>query len=163
MKRLIILVTTLTITQLCLASTEWLSIQEMIREGAIPAISNDTLDLSDRDIYSLEGFMKIPGVKKVKYLRLHKNHLQTFLQHDLDLPELVDLTLNDNKLKELPLLDFPLLEGLDLSDNQLNELPSANLPLLNALSLENNPLTDNITDREKEFIEELFPNADIDF
>jgi len=158
-----ILVTTLSITQLCLTSTEWLSIHEMIKEGGIPAISEDSLDLSNRDIYSLHGLMDIPSIRKVKYLRLDKNNLQTFFSCDLDLPELIDLSLNDNELVELPPLDFPLLEGLDLSNNKLNKLPSANLSRLEALSLENNPLTENITNREKELIEELFPDTEVVF
>ncbi|TET06578.1 hypothetical protein E3J79_01380 [Candidatus Dependentiae bacterium] len=104
-----------------------LSIQDFINNNQLSSIArNETtnklmLDLSNKNLTSLDGLQNIPHKRKFGFLNL-----------------------SFNKIKKLPpgiFQGFHNLEYIDLSDNQLTELPEEsfkNLPQLKILFLCNN-------------------------
>lgn len=96
------------------------------------------LDLGKNQIQNILGNGDILGLKALKFLSLHDNHLQSLPVRFLrTLPQLQKLNLSMNKLG--PILELPEglfstnLTVLDLSHNQLCEIPRGNFSFLSQL------------------------------
>ncbi|KAJ9444973.1 U2 small nuclear ribonucleoprotein Aprime [Diplonema papillatum] len=120
-----------------------------LRGNRIPEIENlgiledgfDSIDLSDNDIATLGNF---PLMKRCKTLIIHTNRVQRMAGGlGTYLPNLENLVLNSNRLRELedlaPLADLPSLQRLTLLDNLVSKHPDyrpyviARLPALKHL------------------------------
>ncbi len=110
-------------------------------------ISLRYLSLRNKDLTDLIGFHEIPGLNRLRQLRLDDNQLTLSADTFQGLPTLEDLNLAHNQLTALPpniFNDLTALQWLYLSDNQLAELPEnifSALTALKGLNLGNNQLT----------------------
>ena len=114
------------------------------REIMMPIIEAKRQELEELRIW-LIGLPRsqnytIKQLDQLTVLRLDNNQLTELPDPIYNLPNLQQLYLYDNQLKELPNLYFPNLIIFDLENNQLIKLPKFNLPNLERLSLSNNQL-----------------------
>ncbi|CAL5223462.1 g5981 [Coccomyxa viridis] len=84
----------------------------------------DSMDLSDNNVIILEGFPKLP---RLKTLILNNNRITRISKHlEESIPNLTQLVLTNNKLKNLaeldPLATLPRLESLSLLDNEVTKV-----------------------------------------
>lgn len=104
-----------------------LSIADYIEISGMPKIKNKELDLSKKNITSLNGLDKIKGISQITSLALSLNYI-SFLPVDAfkAVPNLRVLHLTNNLISTLPKNIFshtPHLQNLYLSTNILTQLP----------------------------------------
>jgi len=123
------------------------SLFRLKNSGSLPAIKNNTWNLSGKEITSLEGLNVIDGIKEVHTLDLSHNQFEKFPE-DLSkyMPALKNLNLSFNALKTVDVkaaAGLKDLETLDLSHNQLKVLADgvfADSVSLKTLKLDENQL-----------------------
>ncbi len=103
------------------------SVQDLINHKAIPAITENKLNLEDKNLNSLDGLLSIPGIENIYTLSLEINQLQTLPDTIGNLQKLECLSLSNNQLQALPntIGNLKWLRWLYLNNNQLQGLPDA--------------------------------------
>jgi Leucine rich repeat len=133
-----------------------LSVQDLIDNGQCPEVEINydglkKLNLSYKNLTSLDGLQNIPSIQQVQILNSTNNKLTQLPTTIGSLTNLKKLYLHTNKLTQLPSTIGSLtnLQSLNLDNNQLTQLPSTIGSLINleCLYLDNNYL--NIQDIEK--------------
>ena len=166
------------------------SVQDLIANDKLPQIQKwsegegDMLDLSSKNLNSLEGLQEVPGIEEVRAIKLFDNQLTTVpadafkglvlhalsLEHNQiatiepgafnGLGQLKELALDYNQLQRLQenrLNGLKELEILDISHNQLTQIdPGAlsGLKRLKKLSLEENPLPASLVGALRDALQE---------
>lgn len=124
--------------------------------------ANGTLDLSNKQLTSLNGIEKIEKSERdrVHTLLLKNNNLQNLAESLLGLfSNLKMLDLSNNKIKTLNYSAFsnlPSLLELNLSNNQINKIDAGafqQLPNLTKLNLSNNQINDETIEKSGPFKE----------
>ena len=137
--------------------------------GHQPPIVNGMLDLSNKDIASLDGLDLLENPLTVTQLYLDNNQLTTLSAGIFDtLINLQALVLHNNQLTTLPAGIFDTLgnlQGLGLSNNQLTTLPAGifdTLGNLQDIELDKNQFQETTQQFEEKYLSHL-PNIIIYF
>ncbi len=129
-------------------------IQEMY---TIPEL--ETFNLSEQEITQIQ---KTFDLQEQEILDLQDRDIDA-IPHDLKLPKLLYLSLDNNKITALPGLYLPKLRALDLDNNKIGYIAPEILqqfPELRVLNVSNNPLTKENVDQLREARPDLEINAD---
>lgn len=123
------------------------SITDLLSQGK-PLVFQNVLDLSDRQITSLNGLNEIPNPSQVEVINLNNNNLTNIPMHAFEaFTHLTTLRISGNRLTVLPadLLAYtPLLKTFDCARNLLTNLPAnffTQVNNLESLSLKGNSIT----------------------
>jgi Leucine-rich repeat (LRR) protein len=127
---------------LVVQKSQGLSITDLINKGKLPAANRGgTLDLSAKDITSLEGLNTIQGKDTIHILKLANNKIHAIDAQDFEgFDNLKTLILSENKLTVIPTKAFIYLKQLDklfLNKNSIENLSTGMLAGMNNLTLLN--------------------------
>jgi hypothetical protein len=122
-----------------------ISIQDLLDVEAIPAIEDGVLDLSNRNISSLDGLQNIPNINTVETLVLENNRITKLKNAFVGLNNLKELFLLNNKICNIKnaFIDLNQLQILSLANNRITKVQDVfiNLHELKVLALNDNTIT----------------------
>lgn len=118
------------------------SIHQLLNWGICPETKDFDLALHKRRINNLTGIMTIPGIDNITDLDLSYNSIQDITPLIPLAPQLITLTLNDNKIHTIDVLrSFTNLKTLDLGTNKISTFAHLEgLIQLENLCLNKNPI-----------------------
>lgn len=123
------------------------SIRELLEKGHMPEVNSwGTLDLSNKNIVSLDGLHLVPNIEIVCRLRLSNNNIKNIHGYFDRLRHLEALWLDGNQITDAvgAFSRFSKLQRLSLRDNNIAVVKGAlaHLESLESLELSNNQIED---------------------
>lgn len=131
----------LLMTALISGTIHTISITEFVEKFGPITVRNGVVNLSNKDLTSLNGIELIANPESVTKLDLSNNKLIGISASQIELfPNIERLDLSNNELTSLPALTLPKLKKLKIKKNNIEILTDLDLPALKKLKASDNPI-----------------------
>lgn len=132
----------LMLSSLAICSAHAISIAEYIEKFGPIKIQNGTINLSNKDLTSINGIEMITkNPEDIKAIDLSNNKIVSVSAAQITMfPNLERLNLSANQLTSFPALNLPKLKKLKIKQNNIEMLSDLNFPELKKFKADSNPI-----------------------